>query len=347
MIDFESVVKPCQGLGLTSCLDAEGSDRKLVGSWDQRSAQASNTRQILRCTMTSEAVNSWSRAVLGGIRAPVLAPWPGDPSLTWYSQTAASLWHHYSANKQSSSLQLCLQPDQESARSSTPPCRLLRAPNTSWTETKQRWPPCFCTLTDSEQNAVRVRCRATSVVRSGSSTSSSHELSKQRLFMSIIIPNMQLVGAPAALIKRLTADGSTSSIIELKCKKKLYLNKRPGPASQPFHFNISSHRFNLLLPPPRTAQESKMLPRVTWTLRLLTQTGGSDDLFGPKGTHLLHVAVGATLNLLNWIMSCVKIQSLLQTILLNNIFVYCFFSFFLIWTSVGFTFCSFFLLLCL
>lgn len=192
--------------------------------------------------MTSKDVNSWSQAALEGKRAPFLGSWPDDSSLTWCSQTAASLCHHYSANKQSSTLKRCLQPDQESVRSSTPSCRCLRAPNTFWTESKQRWPPYLCTRTQTlvaadHQSAMWLHYRATAVVRLGSSTSSSHS---QCLFLSIIIPNMQLVGAPAALIKRLTADGSTSSIIELKCEKRfIWITARGLP---PNHFiSISLH----------------------------------------------------------------------------------------------------------
>lgn len=56
----------------------------------------------------------------------------------------------------------------------------------------------------------------------------------------------QLVQPLRYLIKCLTADGSTSSFIEPKLKKKPgHLNKRLGLAFQPFHFNICSCHFNL------------------------------------------------------------------------------------------------------
>lgn len=64
------------------------------------------------------------------------------------------------------------------------------------------------------------------------------------------------------LIKRLTADGSTSSFVEPKLKKKLgHLNKRLGLAFQPFHFNISSCHFNLSC--CLRLKENKALQRVT------------------------------------------------------------------------------------
>lgn len=122
--------------------------------------------------------------------------------------------------------------------------KVVQTSDTATTTSTRRTTPSSTAPCPSVSSAVSKPSVICSGLFMGSRLSLSHQSDKCFSLRPLLFHAARSV--LSYLIKCLTADGSTSSFIEPKLKKKLgHLNKRLGLAFQPFHFNISSCHFNL------------------------------------------------------------------------------------------------------